>query len=206
MANKQKAFYVNLTACTGCKACQVACKDKWDLPVGVSWRRVAEYVGGNWVQQGNTYRQNVFAYYVSVACNHCAKPTCMEVCPAQAITKREDGLVLIDADKCIGCRYCAWACPYGAPQFNEALGKMTKCNFCYDYQDAGQVPSCVAACPSRALDFGELSDLQAKYGTLNAVEPLPDPSITQPALVLMAHKDAQLSGTGTGVLANPAEV
>ncbi len=201
-----KAFYVNLNACTGCKACQVACKDKWNLPVGRTWRRVAEYTGGSWVQENGTFQQNVFAYYVSVACNHCEKPACIEACPAQAIMKRPDGIVVINQQDCVGCRYCEWACPYGAPQFDAEIGKMSKCNFCYDAIDAGESPACVGACPVRALDYGELSELQAKYGTLRAVEPLPDPNITLPSVVLNPHKDAQLVGSGTGKLSNPEEV
>jgi len=201
-----KAFYVNLNACTGCKACQVACKDKWNLPVGRTWRRVAEYTGGTWVQENNTFQQNVFAYYVSVACNHCENPACIEACPAQAIMKRPDGIVVINQQDCIGCRYCEWACPYGAPQFDAEIGKMSKCNFCYDAIDAGESPACVGACPVRALDYGELSDLQAKYGTVRAVEPMPDPNITRPAVVMSPHKDSQLVGSGTGQLSNPEEV
>jgi anaerobic dimethyl sulfoxide reductase subunit B (iron-sulfur subunit) len=201
-----KAFYVNLNACTGCKACQVACKDKWNLPVGRTWRRVAEYTGGAWVQENGTFQQNVFAYYVSVACNHCENPACIEACPAQAIMKRPDGIVVINQQDCIGCRYCEWTCPYGAPQFDAQIGKMSKCNFCYDAIDAGESPACVGACPVRALDYGELSDLQAKYGTLRAVEPLPDPSITRPSVVLSPHKDSQMVGSGTGQLSNPEEV
>jgi anaerobic dimethyl sulfoxide reductase subunit B (iron-sulfur subunit) len=203
---KQLGFYFDSTLCTGCKACQIACKDKNDLPVGVTWRRVAEYSGGSWVKVGAAYQHDVFTYYTSVACNHCENPACVGVCPAQAITKREDGVVLIDQEKCIGCRYCTWACPYDAPQFDEAIGKVSKCNFCADYLAEGQDPACVAACPSRALHFGELSELQAKYGTTNAVEPLPDPSITTPSLVINPHKDAEVTGAGTGKLANPEEI
>ncbi len=206
MAEQQIAFYVNLNLCTGCKACQVACKDKSNLKPGVTWRRVAEYVGGNWAKDGNTVKQNVFAYYVSTACNHCQNPICVEVCPVQAMTKRADGIVMVDAEKCIGCRYCEWACPYGAPQFDQEAGKVTKCNFCADLLDTGQNPACVMACPSRAIEFGELKDLQAKYGTANEVEPLPEASLTEPALVLTPHRNAVRSGSGSGTLGNPEEV
>lgn len=203
---KQYAFYVDPRLCTGCKACQVACKDKNDLPVGILWRRVVEYSGGTWIKQGNTYIPNVFAYYVSVACNHCERPTCLDNCPAAAIEKTAEGVVLIDQEKCIGCRYCEWACPYNAPQFDEAAGKMTKCNFCIDYLQEGKPPACVAACPSRALDFGELSELRAKYGEVAALEPLPDAALTSPALILAPHPKAQFAGQGTGKIANPEEI
>ena len=193
---KQLGFYVNLANCTGCKACEVACKDKNDLPIGVRWRRVYEFGGGEWVQDGDMQvPSGVFTYFVSNACNHCEKPICMEVCPASAISKREDGIVLIDADKCIGCRYCSWACPYGAPQFNEEIKVMTKCNFCYDLQAQGEKPACVDACPYRVLEFGDIEELKAKHGNLVSVSPMPDPSLTKPAVVYSPHKDTRTLAT-----------
>jgi anaerobic dimethyl sulfoxide reductase subunit B (iron-sulfur subunit) len=206
MAN-QLAFYFDASACTGCKACQIACQDKNQLSKDVLWRRVISYSGGGWnVQEGFWFPNNVFSYAVSTACNHCQDPVCTKVCPTTAITKREDGIVLIDDSKCIGCRYCAWACPYAAPDFDEDTGKMTKCTFCSDYIDAGQPPACVAACPSRALNFGELSDLRTKYGSENEIAPLPPANLTEPSLVLTPSPKAEQTKTGTGKLANPEEV
>ena len=206
---KQMAFHFDASACNGCKACVIACKSKNQLPVGINWRRVIEYGGGNWVPDPDDPNRllpnNIYAYSVSIACNHCAEPVCMEVCPAAAITKREDGVVLIDETKCIGCRYCEWACPYGAPQFNETAGTMTKCNFCEDLLAQGETPYCAAACPMRALEFGELKDLQAKFGNTDAVEPLPSADLTGPALVITPHPHAQMSGQGTGKIILTAE-
>jgi anaerobic dimethyl sulfoxide reductase subunit B (iron-sulfur subunit) len=206
---KQMAFYLDTSACNGCKACAIACKSKNALPVGINWRRVYDYIGGSWVQHPGSSTlvlpNNIFAYSVSIACQHCTNPLCVEVCPAGAMSKNADGIVLIDADKCIGCRYCEWACPYGAPQFNEAAGVMTKCDFCQDLQAQGQNPACVDACVMRALEFGELGELQAKYGTVNAIEPLPPSELTEPALVLTPHRHAQVSGTGTGEILGVAE-
>jgi len=205
---KQLGFHLDQGGCTGCKACQIACKDKNDLPVGISWRRVAEYSGGGWSQDESlgTFKPNVFTYYTSVACNHCEDPICVRVCPTQAMHKGPDGIVSVDPTVCIGCRYCEWACPYGAPQFSAEKGVMTKCNFCEDYLAQGRDPACVAACPSRVLHFGEIGELRKTYGDTADVEPLPDPSITKPHLVITPHKDAQKSGHGHGVLANPNEV
>lgn len=206
--SKQLAFYFDASACTGCKVCQVACQDKNDLPAGLLWRRVFQYGGGGWTQQGNVkVPNNIFVYSVSTACMHCEEPKCAEVCPAAAITKRDDGVVLIDQDKCIGCRYCQWACPYGAVQFREDLGVMSKCTFCEDLLAQGQNPACVDACVMRALDFGELDELRTKYGNVNAIEPLPEASYTKPAVVITPHKHAQASGAGTGRILNlPEEV
>ena len=100
----QKGFYIDVSRCTGCRTCSVACADK----------------NGAW-------RQDVFAYYVSIGCNECADPACVKACPTKAHMKRaEDGLVVIDESKCIGCGLCAKACPYGVPQLNTKKRKMTK--------------------------------------------------------------------------------
>ncbi len=204
---KQLAFYVNIASCVGCKACQIACKDKNNLPVGIRWRRVFQYEGGEWVNQnGMMIPSSVFAYSVSSACMHCQDPICKKVCPTAAITKRPDGIVLIDQAKCIGCRYCSWACPYGAPQLNETTGVMTKCTFCSDLIDQGGRPVCVDSCPYRALDFGELSELQQKYGTLADPAPLPSASITKPSTVYTPNRVTQTSDKATGHMMNLEEI
>jgi anaerobic dimethyl sulfoxide reductase subunit B len=205
-AGADYGFHFDQTLCTGCKACQVACKDKHDLPIGVNWRRVVEYTGGSWQTVGNTFTPNVFSYYVSISCNHCENPVCTQVCPTTAMTQRPDGTVYVDDDKCVGCRYCEWACPYSAPQFNAATGHMTKCDLCYDYRESGQDPACVSACPSRALDWGPIEELRAKYGTTNNIAPLPDPEITRPRLVMTPHRDATRWDAATGRITNPKEI
>jgi anaerobic dimethyl sulfoxide reductase subunit B (iron-sulfur subunit) len=206
---KQLGFYVDQSTCVGCKACQVACKDNYDLPIGVIWRRVIEYGGGTWVEKdGIKVPSNIFGYFTPMSCLHCQNPACVTVCPTGAMYKREeDGIVLVNQDKCIGCRYCEWACPYGAPQFDETIGLMTKCTACVDRVAEGKDPVCVAACPMRALEFGELSALRKKHGTIDALEPLPSSDITSPSVVFTAHKDAQPSGSGTGRIINlPEEI
>ena len=205
--SKQLGFYFNNSACVGCKACMAACKDKNDLPIGINWRRVHQYGGGSWTPSAEdrdlVVPYNMFVYSISIACNHCANPLCMQVCPAKAISKNEGGIVLIDKDLCIGCRYCEWACPYGAPQFNDEMGYMTKCNFCQDLLAEGQNPACVDACVMRAIEFGEVDELRAKYGDVDAIEPLPSAEYTHPSLVITPHKHAQMSGAGTGKIIDP---
>lgn len=187
----QYAFYLDSTACSGCKACQVACKDKHGLEVGRRWRRVYEVSGGDWVASGEAWIPNVFAYNVSVACNHCQRPICLEVCPAGAIFKRDDGIVLIDPNRCLGCGYCSYACPYDAPQYDKAAGRMTKCTFCYDELEVGKPPTCVAACPLRVLEFGLVSDFAARATADRTVHPLPDPALTEPASFITPHREAR---------------
>lgn len=199
-------FFFDQTLCNGCKACQVACGDKHDLAVGVNWRRVVEYSGGSWQVDGNTFTPDVFSYYTSIACNHCEDPVCVQVCPTTAMTQRDDGTVYVDVEKCVGCRYCEWACPYSAPQFDVASGHMSKCDLCYDYRETGQDPACVSACPSRALDWGPIEELRELHGNADAIAPLPDPSITSPRLVIKPHRDAETWDAGTGHIANLKEI
>jgi anaerobic dimethyl sulfoxide reductase subunit B (iron-sulfur subunit) len=186
--NQQLAWYVDLSGCTGCRTCQIACKDANDLPVGVLWRRVEEYAAGDYEARGEALVPRVRAYYVPVACNHCQEPPCVDTCPAEALVKRqEDGLVLVDESACPGCGDCVSACPYEAIQVDPVTGRASKCDFCADHLAAGRDPVCVSACPMRVLDWGILSDLQARHGTLSSVSPLPDAVLTRPALVLTPH-------------------
>lgn len=203
----QLGFYVDMNRCTGCKACQISCKTVNELPLGVVWRRVAEVAGGEWVQDGDQFvPSNVFSYFVTAACMHCENALCTQVCPAAAITKREDGIVVIDQTRCIGCRYCEWACPYGAPQFDADRGVMTKCHFCYQRLDAGEKPACVDGCTYRALDFGDIEELRARHGDFAAPSPLPDHSITNPSIVYSPTPNTLVHDSASGEVMNAEEL
>ena len=166
---EQFGFYFNAKRCTGCKTCMLACKDYRNLDASVSFRQVYEFVGGSWSKdERGCWAQDCFAFYVSSACNHCASPACMEVCPTGAMGKNELGLVSVDEHRCIGCGYCALSCPYHAPKVDRTVG----------------APVCVEACPLRALEFGPISDLRARHGRVADMPPLPDSSKTAPNLVL----------------------
>lgn len=207
------AFSFDESACSGCKACQVACKDKNNLPLGVLWRRVYEVNGGKWIQVGGAWISTVFAYNLSIACNHCVHPKCAGVCPTDAFIVRSDGIVFIDQSKCIGCGYCAWACPYDAPQMDLAAGVMTKCNLCFDALDAGLPPACVAACPMRSLELVSVEEQGEKPSWLPLWKipgeqhpfPLPVRSRTEPHLLIHPHQATQLIESGT-VVANRQEI
>jgi anaerobic dimethyl sulfoxide reductase subunit B (iron-sulfur subunit) len=204
---KQYGFHVNVSKCTGCKTCQVACKSFKDTPASVSFRRVYEYAGGTWQDNGdNTWQQNVFAYYVSISCNHCENPICVRSCPTTAMHKSEDNLISVDHDKCIGCRYCEWACPYGSPQFNPVIRQMTKCDGCIDRVRHNKKPLCVMSCPLRALDFGPIETLRAKYGKVAAIAPLPHGSLSDPNLVITGNAQTRPVNSKDGAVLNRKEV
>lgn len=189
------AFTFDAAFCSGCKACQAACKDKNNLPVGVLWRRVIEVSGGTWQQSGAAWHNTVFAYNLSLACNHCMHPKCAGVCPTRAYTVREDGIVFLDTSRCMGCGYCAWACPYGVPQYNPDAGVMSKCNLCCDNLAQGLPPACVAACPLRVLEYKEVSGSSPVTNEIRLWEappdthpyPLPNYSHSEPRLAIKVH-------------------
>ncbi|WP_338824996.1 Anaerobic dimethyl sulfoxide reductase chain B [Moorella humiferrea] len=172
----QMGFYYDMTICIGCKTCQIACKDKNNLEAGVLFRRVHTVEGGKF--------PHPWFYHISLGCNHCAEAPCIKNCPTGALYKREDGIVMHDREKCIGCRYCTWSCPYGAPQYIASEGKVGKCNLCADLIDKGEPPACVAACMMRALDYGDLEELRRKYGGTADVKGLPSSSLTKPSILI----------------------
>ncbi len=201
-------FYFDGTRCTGCKTCEVACIDYHGLAHGVSLRHVYEYTGGAWMWDGASWRQDVFSYNLSIACNHCDDPACVRVCPSAAMHSTPDGLVVGDETRCIGCGYCALACPYNAPALDREAGVMRKCDGCRERLDAepSAKPICVEACPSRALDFGPIEELRERYGDVCEVAPLPERRFTKPNLVIRPHHSARPSNDSAGCLANPREV
>jgi len=123
-------------------------------------------------------RPDLPVVHLSIACNHCADAPCMAACPALAYAKDpESGIVSLDADRCIGCRYCSWACPYDAPRFDQERGVMTKCTFCSHRQAEGLRPACVEQCPTGALGFGDLASLPGVEDGVGLPTLAPGPSI-----------------------------
>ena len=189
----QYGFHFDATRCTGCKTCALACKDAKDLTCDQAFRRVYEFeTNAGWTaDENNCWTCGASAYYVSSACNHCDNPACVEACPAGSMTKHdEDGLVYNDPETCIGCGACSQACPYGAPVIDVERSLSIKCDGCHERVAAGLMPTCVSACPMRALDFGPIDELREKYGETAAIAPLPDPSVTGPNVVITPCRDA----------------
>lgn len=167
--SEQWAFYFDPEQCIGCHACAISCKNSNDVDVGgVDWRRVTHVGTGEFPDYEETT--------LSISCMHCGNPPCEKVCPTGAIEKREsDGVVTVDREKCIGCRYCGFACPYGAPQYDDE-GLMQKCHMCLGHgpgagNDAApkgsqsfQSTTCVETCVGEALDAGPVSEMVEKAG------------------------------------------
>lgn len=169
----QSAFYQNIKECTGCGCCQVACKDKNDLPIGFFFRKTYDYEGGQC--------PDVWAATLSMSCNHCDNPACVAVCPAGALFKEaEFGFVVQKHDECIGCQSCVEACPYGAPKYDEAEGKVRKCDGCIDWVKNGMEPACSGACSTRALKWGEAAEFAAIEGVVRDLSVLPSSEQTSP--------------------------
>lgn len=172
---------IDRARCFGCNACTIACKRKNGTPPDIFWARV--YV--NEVGKYPTARRE----HLPALCMHCANPACVAACPTGASSQREDGIVLIDQDICIGCRACMVACPYHARYFNtknaesyfpgkgltdyetahqygEDRGTVEKCNLCLDLLENGNQPACVQTCPAKARIFGDLDDPNSEVSKL----------------------------------------
>ncbi|CAB1368415.1 4Fe-4S dicluster domain-containing protein [Denitratisoma oestradiolicum] len=185
----------DLKACIGCNACVVACKQENSLPDGVFFTRTLSYEHGEY--------PNAKRVYIPTICNQCEDAPCEKVCPSGATFTREDGIVMVDRDKCIGCSSCAVACPYDMrtmldkAMFENGLfgtgeltpfekqgyerftpGTSVKCDFCSQRVDAGLNPACVATCPTNARIFGDLDDPNSAPSKLikerNGRQPLPE--------------------------------
>ena len=175
----QYAFFFDESRCIDCRACAIACRD-WNgiEPGAVKWLRRFTWEEGSFPETK--------MHYLFVSCFHCQQPLCLEACPNNALYKEDRfGAVLVDEERCKGAHQCWIACPYGVPQFaDDAPGtKMSKCTMCIDRLVQGQMPACVNSCPTRALDFGPLEEMKSRYGNLQMLEGMPDPSETQPAIV-----------------------
>lgn len=159
------AMVIDTRRCIGCHACSVACKAEFDVPLGV-YRSWVEYI------EKGTF-PDVRRSFLPRLCNQCSNPPCVDVCPTGATWQRkEDGIVEIDPDICIGCKYCILACPYNARFANPVTGVAEKCDFCLHRVSNGLEPACVETCIGRARIFGDLNDPDSKVSHLLATAPV----------------------------------
>ncbi|HYG22977.1 MAG TPA: 4Fe-4S dicluster domain-containing protein [Verrucomicrobiae bacterium] len=180
-------YALNLSICIGCRKCAEAChiENNHDRPSNQSYIRVFEMQKGSLdMEKGNAHYDHPVPqkdkFYMPVQCQHCERPPCVDVCPVEATWKEPDGIVVVDYNWCIGCRYCEAACPYHARRFNwtkpeipakeinpdqgylsnriRPQGVMEKCHFCLHRTRNGRLPACLEACPTGARVFGNLLD------------------------------------------------
>lgn len=169
-----KAIKFDSTRCIACHACQVACKRWWELKAenttlsaekGTEWTNPPDLTPRTWVLvkfvgigEGEDFKWK----FIQERCMHCLNPTCRNACPVGAITKYEEGPVVINVDVCIGCKYCVAACPFKIPRYDPVTNKTYKCTMCPDRISDGLEPACVYACPTDALEFGDRDEMLEK--------------------------------------------
>ncbi len=194
--NKRMAFLIDTRYCNDCKTCEIACKMERRLPVGQRWRVVRRLEVADQATDTTINNNKNAVFNITMACNHCEKPQCVEVCPVNAYTKLPNGIVMQKHLSCIGCTKCVAACPYTAPVYNPDTGRTGKCDMCIDRQEIGMEPYCVQCCPNNALKIGDYEDLVASFGAnqdlKSSAKPsaaannfLPDGAFTNPSIVLV---------------------
>lgn len=142
---------VNLDKCTGCYGCEIACKMENDVALGEYWNRVIE------VGPFGEYPE-ITRYKLPSMCQQCEDAPCVHVCPTGASYRDENNVVLVDREKCIGCKYCMMACPYGVRNWNAETRTVEKCTLCGHLTSQGELPACVKSCAAGARFYGDLDD------------------------------------------------
>ena len=155
---------IDLNRCIGCHTCTLACMMENDVQLGS--RIFVKTIGGPHMDTPEGRYPNVHMHYLPKICNQCMQPACLPACPTQAIYKRKDGIVLIDKEKCDACKVCIEACPYEAPKFNPETCIIEMCTLCSHRIDKGLEPFCVACCPTKAIEFGDINDPNSKISRL----------------------------------------
>lgn len=167
ISTQQMSIFVDHERCIKCNACVVACKMEHDLPPYPTSPPVAEPKGPNFVRVFRVGPEikdgKVNQYFVAIPCMHCNDPPCVSACPTNAISKLENGVMQVDGNRCIGCKFCLWACPYGAPQFTPE-GKMVLCDMCIHRLREGKKTACEAACVAKCIYVGTPDEISKITG------------------------------------------
>ena len=160
MSTQKLAMVIDSAKCIDCKGCMAACKQANGVSRGV-WRNWIKEATPPLIAGADGTKKLGRGHFQPGACMHCDEPSCIQACPTGATYRTKDGVVLIDHEYCIGCRYCVQACPYGARYFNEEKGVTDKCTWCYHRITKGLQPACVEVCPVGARVFGDIKDKQS---------------------------------------------
>ncbi|MCW1432307.1 4Fe-4S dicluster domain-containing protein [Novosphingobium sp. JCM 18896] len=164
--SERMAFVIDLKRCIGCDTCVIGCKVENAVPSGEA--RIAVYDSGRrpLFEKPEGQFPALSQYWLPTMCHHCEDAPCVKVCPTTTLWKREDGVVMLDVDKCVGCQRCDEACPYDAISFDADVGTADKCTMCVHRIDAGEKPSCALVCPTRAIHQGDINDPGSKVSEL----------------------------------------
>jgi len=161
---KRYGLVIDLERCIGCQTCTIACKLENDFEKGSGIK--VETVGGPHQDTPAGKYPNLSMHYIPRMCMHCEKPPCEDACPEGAISKREDGIVLLDEDLCTGCQVCISECPYDALVLDDGKNLVRKCSLCNHRVDQGLEPFCVMCCETEAIFFGDLNDSESAVSRL----------------------------------------
>lgn len=159
-------FVINVKRCVGCKTCTVSCKMENTVAAGLARIRVLDDHQAEVFDKPTGTYPNPVRNFVPVPCQHCDNAPCVPVCPTGASKKREDGIVYVVKEDCIGCGVCVAACPYGSRQMDKESKKVDKCTLCMHRLEEGKDPMCVYCCPGRAITYGDLNDANSEAAKL----------------------------------------
>lgn len=167
--NKQMAFIVDMKRCIGCDTCVIACKVENDVETGRFRLKVLDSHRDPIFEKPQGIYPKLTQQWLPTMCHHCVDAPCVSACPTNTLWRRdEDGLVMLDVDKCIGCQRCGEECPYDALSFDEESGAADKCSACAHRVEENLQPSCELVCPTRAIHFGDINDPASKVAQIIA--------------------------------------
>jgi len=190
---KRYAMVIDLRKCIGCQACTVGCSIENQAPIGQFRTTVKQYEVT--LDDGSSELKNVKSFTLPRLCNHCENPPCVAVCPVQATFQREDGIVMVDNERCVACAYCVQACPYDARFINDEILAADKCTFCAHRLEKGLLPACVETCVGGARIIGDIKDPNSQISQLirehkSDIKVLKPEENTQPHVFYIGMDDA----------------
>lgn len=195
---KRAGMVIDLRRCIGCHACSISCKTENAVPLGNFRNRV------RYLEKPDAETLS----FLPMLCMHCQDAPCLNACPTEAITRLDDGRVVIDQDNCCGMKACIAACPYGAIYIDKISGKADKCDLCTHRTSLGMEPACVSSCPADALRYGDLgdpSDPVSRYARNHDAKPFKEDVGTYPSVLYVKHEPWMEQAAATGIQLSPED-